>query len=58
MLLRPLDAPSSDPPPSATRRPAVVRLGGLELSSFVDPVPMAGSIVVDLPTWPETTGAA
>jgi hypothetical protein len=52
MLLRPLDAPSSDPPPSATRRPAVVRLGGLELSSFVDPVPMAGSIVVDLPTWP------
>ena len=58
MLLRPLDAPSMPAPSSPTRRPAVVRVAGVELSSFVDPTPIEGTIVVDLPTWPTSERGA
>src|SRR5215218_7092700 len=45
MLLRP-----DGPPSSCERRPAVVRIGDVELSSFIDPQPIEGTVVVDLPT--------
>ena len=51
MLLRPLAPPTSSVASEPTRRPAQVRIGDLQLSSFVDAQPIEGTIVVDLPNW-------